>query len=210
MLLDHLNKWIRIVRQEMSKKADPKRQRVDRHSVDLQDQLLRLDSVLANIDQSLMAKAAFQCKAFARSLMDFEQQIITLNERKSDEADLPGYYEKLHEIYAHLDEPDGMEGISTLILAPTLEHEIREHESTGRWTSAQSCWELRLQESPDNVEFHLGLLHCLRNLGHYGKNLWCSFCTATYKFPLRYSSYACCGSPYQTSGMAGRFGRLPD
>ncbi len=104
--------------------------------------------------------------------MDFEQQIVTLSvNEKSGEADLPAYYEKLHEIYAHLDEPDGMEGISTLILAPTLEHQIREHESTGRWTSAQSCWELRLQESPDNVDFHLGLLRCLRNLGHYGKKL---------------------------------------
>ena len=89
MLLDHLNKWIRVVRQELSKKAEPKRPRADRHSVDLQEQLLRLDSVLANIDQSLMAKAAFQCKAYARSLMDFEQQIVTLNERKSGEAELP-------------------------------------------------------------------------------------------------------------------------
>lgn len=170
MLLDHLNKWVRIVRQEISKKADTKRQRIDR-SGDLQDQLLRLDSVLANIDQSLMAKAAFQCKAFARSLMDFEQQIVTLKDRGSGKDDLPGFYEKLHEIYAHLDEPDGMEGISTLIVSPTLEHQIRQHESTGRWTSAQSCWELRLQESPDNVEFHLGLLRCLRNLGHYGEAL---------------------------------------
>jgi serine/threonine-protein kinase ATR len=28
---------------------------------------------------------------------------------------------------------------------------------------------VRLQQSPDNVDFHLGLLRCLRNLGHYGK-----------------------------------------
>ncbi|KAF8961112.1 hypothetical protein BDZ97DRAFT_1664899 [Flammula alnicola] len=167
MLLDHLNKWVRVARQELSKKADPKRPRPDRMNVHLQDQLLRLDSILANIDQSLMAKAAFQCKAFARSLMNFEQQIIIIKERESGQDDLPGYYDKLHEIYAHLDEPDGMEGISTLILSPSLEHQIRQHESTGRWTSAQSCWEVRLQESPDNVDFHLGLLRCLRNLGHY-------------------------------------------
>ena len=116
-----------------------------------------------------MAKAALQCKAYARSLMNFEQQVVTLREHTAQNKDLPGYYEKLHEIYAHLDEPDGMEGISTLILSPSLEHQIRQHESTGRWTAAQSCWEVRLQQSPDNVDFHLGLLRCLRNLGHYGE-----------------------------------------
>ena len=170
MLLDHLNRWVRVVRQDISsKKADNKRARANQISNQLEDQLFRLDSILSSIDQSLMAKAAFQCKAFARSLMNFEQQVVTIQERKSDNKDLPSYYEKLHEIYAQLDEPDGMEGISTLILSPSLEHQIRQHESTGRWTSAQSCWEVRLQESPDNVNFHLGLLRCLRNLGHYGK-----------------------------------------
>ena len=166
MLLDHINKWVRLVRQELSKRSETNKRM--RANVNLEEQLLRVDSILSSIDQALMAKAAFKCKAFARSLMNFEQQVITIQERDTSESRLSEYYEKLHEIYAQLDEPDGMEGISTLILAPTLEHQIREHESTGRWTSAQSCWEVRLQESPDNVEFHLGLLRCLRNLGHYG------------------------------------------
>ncbi|KAF9567437.1 hypothetical protein CPC08DRAFT_22231 [Agrocybe pediades] len=168
MLLDHLNKWARLVRQEMgTKKADNKRSREDRNNLHFDEQLTRLDSILASIDQTLMAKAAFQCKAYARALMNYEQQIVVMQERGVNQTQFPAYYEKLHEIYANLDEPDGMEGISSLILAPTLEHQIRQHESTGRWTSAQSCWEVRLQESPDNVEFHVGLLRCLRNLGHY-------------------------------------------
>ena len=169
MLLDHLNKWVRAVRQDLSKKSDGGKRA--RSNLNQDEQLMRMDSILSSIDQTLMAKAAFQCKAFARSLMNFERQIVTIQERNAGARDLPEYYEKLHEIYAHLDEPDGMEGMSTLILSPTLEHQIREHESTGRWTSAQSCWEVRLQESPDNVEFHLGLLRCLRNLGHYGSFL---------------------------------------
>lgn len=170
MLLDHLNKWIRKVRQEITlKRAESKRVRPYPEDQELEDQLLRVDSILASIDQDLMAKAALQCKAYARSLMNFEQQIATLKERSPRSTDLAGHYEHLHEIYAHLDEPDGMEGVSTLILSPSLEHQIREHESTGRWTSAQSCWEVRLQQSPDNVDFHLGLLRCLRNLGHYGR-----------------------------------------
>ncbi|KAJ7228144.1 hypothetical protein GGX14DRAFT_547392 [Mycena pura] len=166
-LLDHLNKWVRIIRQELSvKKPDNKRSR-NAAANQLEEQLIRVDSILSNIDENLMARAALKCKAYARSLMNFERQIVTLRERSPNSNDLPEYYERLHEIYSHLDEPDGMEGVSTLILSPSLEHQIRQHESTGRWTSAQSCWEVRLQQSPDNLDFHLGLLRCLRNLGHY-------------------------------------------
>ncbi|KAA1466566.1 hypothetical protein DENSPDRAFT_811680 [Dentipellis sp. KUC8613] len=168
MLLDHLNKWVRLVRQEMNgKKAETKRSRSHAGFSDIEEQLMRVDSVLSNIDQDLMAKAAFKCKAYARALMSFERHIGTLQDRNAGNAEIQQCYERLHEIYANLDEPDGMEGVSTLILAPTLEHQIRQHESTGRWTSAQSCWELRLQQSPDNLDYHIGLLRCLRNLGHY-------------------------------------------
>lgn len=102
--------------------------------------------------------------------MSFEQQILELR-KLNNKKSLEEYYDRLHEIYAHLDEPDGMEGVSPLILSPSLEHQIREHESTGKWTAAQSCWEVRLQHSPNNLDFHLGLLRCLRNLGHYGASL---------------------------------------
>ena len=170
MLLDHLNKWVRMVRQHISNKLSENKRSRTVH-VDLGEQLLRVDSILSSIDQHLMAKAALQCKAYARSLMNFERQIMVLQANTPGSKDLPVYYERLHEIYAHLDEPDGMEGVSTLILSPSLEHQIRQHESTGRWTSAQSCWEVRLQQSPDNLEFHLGLLRCLRTLGHYGKRI---------------------------------------
>ena len=167
MLLDHLNKWARLTRKDLGdKKSVAKRSRGNRFSA--AEQLSRIDSVLSSVDQDLMAKAAFQCKAYARSLMSFERHLVSLRQRNADSARIQSCYERLHEIYCNLDEPDGMEGISTLILSPTLEHQIRQHESTGRWTSAQSCWELRLQQSPDNLEYHIGLLRCLRNLGHYG------------------------------------------
>lgn len=134
----------------------------------LQSAQISVDCVLSNINEILMAKAALQCRSYPRALMNFEQQIVKLCTHSPDSPDLPGYYERLHEIYAHLDESDGMEGISTLILAPSLEHQIRQHESTGKWTDAQSCWEVRLRQSGDDVDSHLGLLRCLRNLGHYG------------------------------------------
>ncbi|EIW76220.1 hypothetical protein CONPUDRAFT_158248 [Coniophora puteana RWD-64-598 SS2] len=170
MLLDHISKYVRILRQDIAnRKSDNKRTRAQQMAVEGEDLLIRLDSVTSNINHELMAKAALQCQAYERALMHFEQQITVIRERQegAQKKDLTPYYDKLHEIYAQLDEPDGMEGISTLILSPSLEHQIRQHESTGHWTSAQSCWEVRLQQDPDNLDFHLGLLRCLRNLGHY-------------------------------------------
>ena len=169
MLLDHLNKWARLTRKNLGdKKSEPKRARGNRSDA-TSGRLARIDAVLSGIDQDLMAKAAFQCKAYARSLMSYERHLASLRQRNANNVEIQSCYERLHEIYCNLDEPDGMEGISTLILSPTLEHQIRQHESTGRWTSAQSCWELRLQQSPDNLDYHIGLLRCLRNLGHYGQ-----------------------------------------
>lgn len=172
MLMDHLNKWVRIVRQETNlKRSESKRSRHNHVLGETENQLVRVDSILCSIDQNLIAEAAFQCKSYARSLMNFEKQIIDLRDRDSPVDDLQPLYDRLHEIYAHLEEPDGMEGISTRMIDPSLEHQIRQHESTGRWTSAQSCWEVRLQQSPDNLEYHIGLLRCLRNLGHYGAQI---------------------------------------
>ncbi|KAI5893599.1 uncharacterized protein SCHCODRAFT_02730130 [Schizophyllum commune H4-8] len=167
MLLDHLNKWIRLTRQDIAKrkKMDPRSRKTT--VLKVEGWLVRVDSALSAINEKLMAEAALESRSYARALMGFERLTRTLRERNMTHPDLPTYYERLHELYSHLDEPDGMEGVSTLILSPSLEHQIREHESTGRWTSAQSCWEVRLQQSPDDITFHLGLLRCLRNLGHY-------------------------------------------
>jgi serine/threonine-protein kinase ATR len=122
------------------------------------------------MDVELVAKAAFQTKAYARALMNTEQQILAKKRRWVKDDALQQDYERLHEIYAKLDESDGMQGVSSLVFSPSLEHQIREHESVGRWTAAQSCWEIKLQSAPEDVQSHVGLIRSLRNLGLYGKD----------------------------------------
>jgi serine/threonine-protein kinase ATR len=131
---------------------------------------MRVDSVISAIDKDLLARAALKCKAYSLSLMNFEGRIIEMRSQQGlPSSQFHEAYERLHELYAALDEPDAMAGVTALIPSPSLEHQIRQHESNGRWTSAQSCWEVRLQESPDNPAHHMGLLRCLRNLGHFGQ-----------------------------------------
>lgn len=161
-LMDHMSAWLRLKRMQQSKQQGRQR-REPQHD----ESLANVESVIASISQELMARASLYCRAYARSLLNFEKRIRDLKGSGKSNHDLQSYYENLHMIYASLDEPDGMEGISTCIISPSLEHQIREHESTGRWTSAQSCWEVQIQSSPDEPANHVGLLQCLRNLGHY-------------------------------------------
>ncbi|EJD53664.1 hypothetical protein AURDEDRAFT_53550 [Auricularia subglabra TFB-10046 SS5] len=172
-LLDHLNRWVRYARQSAASANDSRRRKPGSHTAvthlatTLEERVLSVHSVLSSIDRALMARAAFQCKAYARALMNLEQQILERRQLNIADSALKDHYERLHEIYCLVDEPDGMEGVSTLILSPSMEAQIRQHESTGRWTAAQSCWEVQLQQSPNELSLHAGLLRCLRNLGHY-------------------------------------------
>ena len=174
--MDHLSRWINKTRQEQQKKKAALKKVKDSRSraTGAKDEInqmavVQVEGILQDIPQILVAQAALTCKAYARSLLNFESRIVAQRSQKTDN-DLQEYYEKLHECYADLDEPDGMEGISTKIVAPSVWHQIREHESTGRWTSAQSCWEVKLQQTPEDPACHIGLLRCLRNLGHYGSS----------------------------------------
>jgi serine/threonine-protein kinase ATR len=170
--MDHLGQWIRQTRMLVHRLQRQARRSRSVAAGGLEAARLamaRVESIISAIPQDLMANAAFRCKAFARALLNFEKRVVSLkNTNKRSDDDLQDIYERLHEIYADLDEPDGMEGISAKIISPTLAHQIREHETTGRWTSAQSCWELRLQLNSNDAESHIGLLKCLLNLGHYG------------------------------------------
>lgn len=160
-LMDHLNRYLRVTALLLGQN------RKQRGTSIIENRKL-VEFLTTRIDHGLMAQAAFTCKQYARALMSLEQRVLKArpDHSQSDEV-LQSDYEKMHEIYAKLDEPDGMNGISTSVLIPTLEHQIREHESNGRWTSAQSCWEVSLQQNPNNLTSQIGLLRCLRNLGHY-------------------------------------------
>ncbi|GAA6005621.1 hypothetical protein JCM10207_005273 [Rhodosporidiobolus poonsookiae] len=170
-LMDHLSRWITLARKKMAELKALRKKTKGKTTLDndLTEGLVAVEGVLQDIPHILVGQAALTCKSYARSLLNFESHIIAKRANRGDESDkdLQVYFENLHECYAHLDEPDGMEGISTKILSPSVLHQIREHESTGRWTSAQSCWEVKLQQKPDDPVNHVGLLRCLRNLGHY-------------------------------------------
>lgn len=161
-LMDHMSTWLRSKR--MEKARNPK-QRRELASTD--DSLVNVESVIASIPQDLMAQAAMECRAFARSLLNFEQRIRSMKANGQPESDVQVYYDLVHGIYAQLNEPDGMKGITACINVPSIEHRIREHESTGVWLYAQALWASEIKTNPSEPANYVGLLRCVRNLGHY-------------------------------------------
>ncbi|KAJ3103331.1 hypothetical protein HDU97_010236 [Phlyctochytrium planicorne] len=151
-LVDHLTLWIRLRRQSNARKRVIKARRsgkvVNDDDLDDEDiQCQKVEAVLVKIPQDLMANASYRSKAYARALMHFEQHVR--GERKTrSELDMQQLYEHLQRIYSHLDEPDGMDGIASLILSPSLEQQTLEHD-------------------PDKLSLHTGLINCLKNLGHF-------------------------------------------
>ncbi|KAI8840920.1 hypothetical protein BC829DRAFT_16893 [Chytridium lagenaria] len=170
-LVDHLTLWIRLRRQDLGKKRamnarkSGKFLRVD-DADELDAQRAKVEKLLLQIPQDLMANASYRCKAYARALVHFEQFMRAERKTRGD-SDMQLLYAHLQKIYSHLDEPDGMDGLSTLFENPSLEQQILEHESAGRWTAAQTCYEISLQKNPDNLDLHIGLINCLKNLGHF-------------------------------------------
>ncbi|KAF9291903.1 serine/threonine-protein kinase M1 [Mortierella alpina] len=172
-LFDHISKWIHIRKNFLAKTAGLRSygtaespQALARQQAEAQ-----CDSVVAHlssISHNHIAVAAFRSKAYARALYHYEQHI---RDRRMDSAlndvEIQSMYGRHQEIYVHMDEPDGMEGISTLITSGTLTQNLLQCESAGRWAEAHAYYELALHAEPGQFEHHIGLYRTMENLGQF-------------------------------------------
>lgn len=73
----------------------------------------------------------------------------------------------VHDIYTQIDDPDGLDGISACMKDLGFKEQALSHRKAGRWTAAQTWYEIQLAESPDDVNLQLDLLTCLEESGQY-------------------------------------------
>ncbi|XP_076443272.1 serine/threonine-protein kinase ATR-like isoform X2 [Babylonia areolata] len=117
---------------------------------------------LTRIPQDVLAEASYNCKAYTRSLMHFEQFI---SDTKQDLHDV-GHLDFLQRLYDCLNEPDGVLGVAAVRQTqPTLTQEILVHESLGHQQDAQACYERALQVSPSELWPHQGFVCSLMEMG---------------------------------------------
>ncbi|KAF9211017.1 serine/threonine-protein kinase M1 [Podila verticillata] len=170
-LFDHVSKWIHMRKNATSKPVAPRAMANASQAATRQSQdpaLAAMQTHLTSISHGIIAMASLRCKAFARALFHSEQQIRDARQdpRVKPEA-LQELYEKLQEIYVHMEDPDGMEGLSSKITSGAQAQSLRQCESAGRWNEAHSYYESWLRTQPNNLDPHLGVYKCLDNLGQY-------------------------------------------
>lgn len=169
-ILDYLSRWL----QEKKKLVHAAVTHSNRASVDsftekYQYHISSVEQVLQSIPSGDISRRALECKSYARALFYCEREIR--ERRKSD----PRHFEEnkdhllgyLQEIYTHIDEPDGIEGISTQLNVLNINQQVLEHRKTGRWDAAQSWYGIQLRKSPSDVDLQVNLLSCLKEAGQY-------------------------------------------
>lgn len=130
-------------------------------------------SVVDTIPPELISRRAIECKSYPRALFYWEQHIRDVREKDrgkaTDATASTAQLQRLQDIYTQIDEPDGIEGISAHLHVLDIDQQILGHRKAGRWTAAQSWYEIQLAERPEDVEVQLNLLTCLKESGQHGK-----------------------------------------
>lgn len=151
-LVDYFTKWNRAKKKEKSKN----------NTVGIS---APIDTFLSEIPSELMALRSFECKSYPRAIMYWEQYLRLV---KHDVDKSRGVYDKLRQIYSNIGESDSLEGIFSMSSSPSIEQQIVQYESMGKWDFALECYEALMKENEKwDVELESSALHCLKESGRY-------------------------------------------
>ncbi|KAM0577666.1 hypothetical protein ACHAO2_005001 [Verticillium nonalfalfae] len=127
----------------------------------------RVKSVVGMISPELRSQRAMDCKEYSRALFYLEHHAQELELKQGDPSERTRLLERLQDIYTQIDEPDGLDGISARLHVLDVNQQILSHRKAGRWTAAQTWYEIKLAEEPSNVDIQVDLLTCLQQSGQH-------------------------------------------
>ncbi|KAK8104021.1 protein kinase rad3 [Apiospora kogelbergensis] len=154
-VLDYAMRWLQSMRSKPSQDAV--------EALCMQ----RVQSILDSIPAELISKRAVECKAYSRALFHLEQHIRQVEAKSMGGSERERLLQRLQEIYTQIDEPDGLEGISAHLRVLDINQQILSHRKAGRWAEAQTWYEIKLAENPENVDIQIDLLTCLKESGQH-------------------------------------------
>ncbi|KFY60649.1 hypothetical protein V496_05277 [Pseudogymnoascus sp. VKM F-4515 (FW-2607)] len=163
-VLDYLARWAQEEKATLSLLST-------RSNADTEDKSrrhLRLELVgklLSAIPAQIISRRAVECKSYARALFHWEAHIRKV--RTKNEPIPKSMLLRLQDIYTQIDEPDGIEGISAHLYVLDIDQQVLGHRKAGRWTAAQSWYEIKLAENPSDTEAQVNLLDCMKESGQY-------------------------------------------
>ncbi|KAI3544873.1 phosphatidylinositol 3 [Colletotrichum filicis] len=127
----------------------------------------RVQELLNTIPPVLISQRAMDCREYPRALFHLEQHAQQMEVDNSDPRQKTLLLEQLQDIYTQIDEPDGLEGISAHLHVLDINQQILSHKKAGRYTAAQTWYEIKLAEEPDNIDVQIDLLNCLKQSGQH-------------------------------------------
>ncbi|PWY66408.1 hypothetical protein BO70DRAFT_390661 [Aspergillus heteromorphus CBS 117.55] len=174
-VLDYLSRWLQGKKKQINGIKNHNQQSHRANKQTSRDVLLNtytlqvkaLEGLMASIPPEIISKRAVECKSFSRALFHWEQYIRQHRSQasKQERTHVESLYHRLQDIYSQIDEPDGIEGISSHLHVLNIEQQVLEHRKAGRWATAQSWYELQLEKEPNNSEAQWNLLTCLKESG---------------------------------------------
>ncbi|KAK0737526.1 hypothetical protein B0T21DRAFT_450641 [Apiosordaria backusii] len=154
-IIDYFKRWLQITK---LKATAPRAQTL----------VTWVEDVLDSLDPKLLSQRAVDCNEYARALYFLEPHLENLDKNKPREPEEDDRLrESLQNIYTQIDDPDGLEGVSAHLGTVTLDQQALNHRKAGRWTAAQTWYEIRLAESPEDADIQVDLLTCLKESGQH-------------------------------------------
>ena len=144
-------------------------------------QISSIERVLSCVPAAVVAARAMECRSYARAVYHWEIRLRQENDRCAalGVQYLPAaLYERLQETYAHIDEPDAVEGLSAVLDFVRPEQQLIHHVRAERWDAVQTWYELQLANEPNDVHAQIQLSRSLYESGQNSKNPyshWYSF-----------------------------------
>ncbi|KAK9480237.1 hypothetical protein V1514DRAFT_359878 [Lipomyces japonicus] len=167
-VLDHSKRWCRgrhglnVRGQETSRSSSAGK------PVAFDEEIKKTMTIVESVPVEVMGNKAFECNSFARSLYYYE---LFARECRGDKIKMNEIFIKLQMIYSKLKSPDSVQGISLQLMSAGLDQQILENEAAGKWDIAESCYEVLVRNSPNDMDSETGLMNCLRSSHRY-ENLW--------------------------------------
>ncbi|KAI0019098.1 phosphatidyl inositol 3-kinase-like protein [Xylariomycetidae sp. FL0641] len=153
--LDYAMRWVQLKRSQGN--TNPR----DEAAVD------KVANVLDTFPAELISERAMDCQAYSRALFHLEQHIRQVDEENPVRENRERLLQRLQDIYTQIDEPDGLEGISAHLHVLDINQQVLSHRKAGRWAAAQTWYEIKLAENPDNPDVQIDLLTCLKESGQH-------------------------------------------
>ncbi|KAH6630423.1 phosphatidyl inositol 3-kinase-like protein [Chaetomium sp. MPI-SDFR-AT-0129] len=132
-----------------------------------------VQKVISKLDPELISQRAIDCNEYARALFFLEPHLGNRQKKAPKQQGSDPILQSLQKIYTQIDDPDGLDGVSTLLQDITLDQQALNDRKAGRWTAAQTWYEIKLAETPEDVDIQIDLLTCLKESGQHDVLLNC-------------------------------------